>query len=120
MEAFSQTSLPDFQITQSICENLLKSNAKGVHVHTHTQAQAKAQAHFFLKKIQSFSPTSSQRVQSRQNLDLNLGPGYVMESGRRVLLEPKRGFECVWGYKHLSFHFSKARLKILSVKTTQE
>lgn len=74
MEAFPQTGLPDFQKTQTRCENL-KSNAKFVYMCVHM--------YIFLKRMQSFVFFFfffiSQRVQSPCNLDLNLGLGSGME-----------------------------------------
>lgn len=70
MEAFPQTGLPDFQKTQTRCENL-KSNAKFVYMCVHM--------YIFLKRKQSYFFFHSQRVQSPCNLDLNLGLGSGME-----------------------------------------
>lgn len=67
MEAFPQTGLPDFQKTQTRCENL-KSNAKLVYMCVHM--------YIFLKRMQSFFfffhfPKGPESLQSR----LESGPG---------------------------------------------
>lgn len=77
MEAFSQTSLPDFQITQSICENLLKSNAKGVHVHTHTQTSTS-------KSTSTFFPEENSELFPYQFSKGSESPKSRLESGPRV------------------------------------
>lgn len=98
---FPKQVTPAFQTTQARCENSLKQNAKCVcmWVHRHTLSEDNTELFFF-------SPNSP-RVQSLWSLDLNLGPGSGIKSGRGVSLEPGKGLECVQKHKHLLFHFSK-------------